>query len=236
MTRTSDGYIGTYSKIEKEGHRDEVVKMILESVPYRDIAERFGYTKDTVARFASERLYKDVAKGYARKRQKLTADFMSTMEYQQEKCQKVIEACHEWLLKPGRSGKYTLDPRADEIIVIYKTTEIDEATGKEKETRKECSLQELIDGRQDIVSLKYKYSDPRALIVSALAEARKQTELIAKVTGELKEISQTTDVYAVVTMVVKAITSETAIPVEARRRLVDDIEAGMAMIEGEIAG
>ena len=227
---------GTWDKISKEGHAQDILKMVVESTPYSEIARTYGYDKDTVARFIKDKLYKDVAKGFSRKRQKLTADFMTTMEYQQEKCQKVIEACHEWLLKPGRSGKYTLDPRADEITVIYKTVEVDEATGKEKETRKECSLQELIDGHQDIVSLKYKYSDPRALIVSALAEARKQTELIAKVTGELKEISQTTDVYAVVTMVVKAITSEAAIPVEARRRLVDDIEAGMAMIEGEIAG
>ena len=79
--------------------------------------------------------------------------------------------------------------------------------------------------------------DPRALIVSALDQARRQNELIAKVTGELKEIAQTTDVYQVVAMVVRVLTADNDIPVELRKKLIDDIESGMALIEEEtIAG
>lgn len=223
--------------IEKDGKQEEVLKMVLEAVPYREIAKRLGYDKDTVGKFVKNRLYKHVAVGNAKNRKKLSDDFMASLEYQQDKIEKLIEACHEWLKKPGRSGKYTLDPRADEINVIYRTTELDEATGKEKEVRKECSLQELIDGRENIVSLKYKHADPRALIVSALDQARRQNELIAKVTGELKEIAQTTDVYQVVAMVVKVLTADNEIPVDLRKKLIDDIESGMALIEEEnIAG
>lgn len=223
-----------YCEIEKMGKDKEVLRMVLDSIPYVTIAKTLNLDKDTVRDYIANKLNKKVAIGMQKGRRKLTDDFMASIQYQQDKAQKLIEACDEWLRKPGRTGKYTLDPRADEINVVYKTTEIDTATGREKEVKKECSLQELIDGRQEIVSLKYKYSDPRALIVSALAEARKQTELIAKVTGELKEISQTADTYAVVAMVINAITSESGVSAAARRRIMDEIEAGMALIEQEV--
>ncbi len=223
-----------YRAIDKDGHKEEIVQMIVSSIPYTEIARKFGYDKNTVTDYVNQRLLKDIAVGKAKDRRKLSDDFMRSLSYQQEKCEKLIEACHEWLLKPGRSRKYTLDPRADEINVIYRTAELDEATGKPKEVKKEATLQDLIDGREDIVSLRYKYSDPRALIVSALEEARKQNELIAKVTGELKEISETMDVYRVVSMVIEAITSDSDVPAATRRKLMDGIEGGMALIEQEL--
>ena len=208
------------------------MKMVLESVPYSDIAAKYGYSKDTVARYVKTRLRKDVAKGVMQSRKKLTSDFMRTLSYLQGKAEKVIEACDEWLRRPGKSGKYTLDPRADEITVVYKAVEIDEATGKEKEVKKEATLQDLIDGRQDIVSLKYKYSDPRALIISALAEARKQTELIAKVTGELKQISESVDVYGdLIPAITKAIMAATFKDPEAKKEIIESIKSEILAVE-----
>ena len=223
------------SKIERDGNDKEVIKMVLDCIPYYEIAKKLGYDKDTIYSYVEGRLSRKLAIGAGRNRKKLTEDFMASLTYQQDKTEKLIDACDEWLRKPGTRGKkYTLDPRADEITVVYRTTEVDIATGKEHEARKECTLQELIDGREDIVSLKWKYADPRGLIVQALDQARKQNEIIARVTGELQEIAQTTDVYQVVTMVIKALTDDEAIPVDKRRALIKRIEEGMAVIEQEM--
>ena len=220
--------------IDMMGKRDEVMQMVLQTVPYTQIGRRIGCDDETVRTYVRRNLMKEVALGSSRSRRKLSEDFMESLKYQQDRCERLIEACHEWLRKPGRSGKYTLDPRADEITVVYRTTEVDMATGKEREVKKEATLQELIDGREDIVSLKWKYSDPRALIVSALEEARKESEIIAKVTGDLKEISETVDVHKVVSMVISILTDDELLPADARRRLIDRMEEGMALIEQEI--
>lgn len=250
---------GNYSKIEQEGHRDEILKMVIDNVPYKDIAAKFGYSKDTVARYVKDKLKREAAIQRSKNRKKLTADFSRTMEYLQSLNEKVIEACREWLQKP-HSTKFTLEPRADEISVVYKRRYFDEATESYKEVREEATLQELIriiedekfgsDDSKDEngeeksslppiekrkpVTLRWKIADPRKLILDALSEARSQIELIAKVTGELNDLSNKTDIYGtVVPLIVKAIIDETRGDSELRKKLISAIEGNLAIAEEE---
>ena len=251
---------GNYSKIEQEGHRDEILKMVIDNVPYKDIAAKFGYSKDTVARYVKDKLKREAAIERSKNRKKLTADFSRTMEYLQGLNEKVIEACREWLQKP-HSTKFTLEPRADEISVVYKRRYFDEATETYKEVREEATLQELIriiedekfgsnndskneDGEEKSnlppiekrkpVTLRWKIADPRKLILDALSEARSQIELIAKVTGELNDLSNKTDIYGtVVPLIVKAIIDETRGDSELRKKLISAIEGNLAIAEEE---
>ena len=250
---------GNYSKIEQEGHRDEILKMVIDNVPYKDIAAKFGYSKDTVARYVKDKLKREAAIQRSKNRKKLTADFSRTMEYLQSLNEKVIEACREWLQKP-HSTKFTLEPRADEISVVYKRRYFDEATESYKEVREEATLQELIriiedekfgsDDSKDEngeeksslppiekrkpVTLRWEIADPRKLILDALSEARSQIELIAKVTGELNDLSNKTDIYGtVVPLIVKAIIDETRGDSELRKKLISAIEGNLAIAEEE---
>ena len=247
-----------YSKIEQEGHRDEILKMVIDNVPYKDIAAKFGYSKDTVARYVKDKLKREAAIERSKNRKKLTADFSRTMEYLQSLNEKVIEACREWLQKP-HSTKFTLEPRADEISVVYKRRYFDEATETYKEAREEALLSELIqmieeekfgsdktdeDGdeksnlspieKRKPVTLRWKIADPRKLILDALSEARQQIELIAKVTGELNSLADKTDIYGtVVPLIVKAIIDETRGDSELRKKLISAIEGNLAIAEEE---
>lgn len=249
---------GNYSKIEQEGHRDEILKMVIDNVPYKDIAAKFGYSKDTVARYVKDKLKREAAIERSKNRKKLTADFSRTMEYLQSLNEKVIEACREWLQKP-HSTKFTLEPRAEEISVIYKRRYFDEATETYKEVREEAPLSELIqmieeekfgsdktdeDGdkksnlspieKRKPVTLRWKIADPRKLILDALSEARQQIELIAKVTGELNSLADKTDIYGtVVPLIVKAIIDETRGDSELRKKLISAIEGNLAIAEEE---
>lgn len=249
---------GNYSKIEQEGHRDEILKMVIDNVPYKDIAAKFGYSKDTVARYVKDKLKREAAIERSKNRKKLTADFSKTMDYLQGLNEKVIEACKEWLQKP-HSTKFTLEPRAEEISVIYKRRYFDEATETYKEVREEAPLSELIqmieeekfgsdktdeDGdkksnlspieKRKPVTLRWKIADPRKLILDALSEARQQIELIAKVTGELNSLADKTDIYGtVVPLIVKAIIDETRGDSELRKKLISAIEGNLAIAEEE---
>ena len=235
-----------YSVIDKEGHREEILQMVIDGVPYAQIAARYGYSKDTVGKYVRERLMRDIAIGHSKHRQKLTADFMKTMEHLQKKMELFMDACDDWMRKP-HSTKYTLEPRADELSVVYTERYVD-GKGMVCSRREESTLQELLDrtmkalpsdGDEDapapareVVDVRYLRMDPRSMTLSALAEARKQTELIAKVTGDLKEIASTADIYGVVVpAIVAAITESTADMPDVRRRIVEALEGNLAIIE-----
>ena len=238
---------GNYSKIEQEGHREEILKMVIDNVPYKDIASKFGYSKDTVARYVKDKLKREAAIERSKNRKKLTADFSKTMDYLQSLNEKVIEACKEWLQKP-HSTKFTLEPRAEEISVIYKLRQYDKATDTYKETREEAPLSEIIAmieeekisdcgssvEKRKVSTLRWKIADPRKLIINALAEGRSQIELIAKVTGELNELADKTDIYGtVIPLIVKAIIDETRGNKDLRQKLIAAIEGNLAIAEEE---
>lgn len=236
-----------YSVIDRDGHREEILQMVIDGVPYAQIAARYGYSKDTVGKYVKERLLRDIAIGHSKKRQKLTADFMKTMEHLQKKMELFMDACDDWMRKP-HSTKYTLEPRADELNVVYTERYID-GKGMVCSRREEATLQELLDRTmktvpadmedegmtmpaREVIDVRYLRMDPRSMTLSALAEARKQTELIAKVTGDLKEIASTADIYGVVVpAIVAAITESTADMPEVRRKIVEALEGNLAIIE-----
>ena len=52
-----------YRAIDKDGHKEEIVQMIVSSIPYTEIARKFGYDKNTVTDYVNQRLLKDIAVG-----------------------------------------------------------------------------------------------------------------------------------------------------------------------------
>lgn len=234
------------SAIEKDGKEEEVLKLILDNVPIYQIAERLGYDKNTVYSFVKKRLYRNVAIGGIAAKKRLTQDFMSTLSYLQGINEKLIDACDEWLRKP-HSKKYSLGPRADEIDVIYEEL-VKADNGKFTWKKNSSSLQTLLDDvfrfqtgmdeeseskKRKIDKVNYKHADPRMMIVAALAEARKQSELIAKVTGELKEIAGAVDIYGVIIpQMLEAVNEATADNPDARERIVGAISRNFSFVDG----
>ena len=231
-------------KIDIHGDEKKVLQMVLDEVPYKKIGQELGYDTVTVRRYVEQVLFKRIAVGSGRKRQKLTDDFMETLSYLQKLNQEYINACLDWLRSPS-TKKITFNPRAEELSVVYDEPVVMD-DGKIKIMRREDTLQALLDkalqcnedesgfSKRKVQKVRYLRQDPRDKILDALDEARKQSELIARVTGELKDLAQTTDVYQVVTMVIKALTDDEAIPVDKRRALIKRIEEGMAVIEQEM--
>ena len=103
--------------------------------------------------------------------------------------QKMYDACHEYLQDPEDPDKYYLGPRGDEIDIAILEYDKDD-----KPIRKKRSLQTIIDeingsdGRT-VTEWHYKHADPRRLLLETAKVLNTQLELLARISGELKNIN-----------------------------------------------
>jgi hypothetical protein len=99
------------------------------------------------------------------------------------------DACEEWLQDPDRPGKFTLDARSGEIMVIYEELE----PGADKPKRKRGSLSALLERIEKNLSgvtierVESKYADPRQLIINTMRQLTAQLDVIAKLQGLYKQ-------------------------------------------------
>lgn len=108
-----------------------------------------------------------------------TLDVLGILSQASTRTHLLQDACHEWLKDPENDEKYTLAPRADEVIVTHVVTEwVENAKGelKPKRTREKHTLAELLDrlaeGEIEVAMVERKTADPRDLILRTLQEAR----------------------------------------------------------------
>ena len=98
----------------------------------------------------------------------------------------LFDACHEWLLDPDDATRYFLGPRADDVKVIY--------WGRDRNGQavtKKAPLSEILARVEDagvrIERWETKYADPRELALKVAAQLKGQTELLAKLMGDLQQ-------------------------------------------------
>jgi hypothetical protein len=100
----------------------------------------------------------------------------------------LFDACDDWLRDADDPTKYDIGPRAEELMVTY----IEMFEGKR--VRRKSSLSHLL-GRLEgsgmsIEGWETKRADPRDLVLKTADRLRQQTELLAKLLGELSDQPQ----------------------------------------------
>jgi hypothetical protein len=98
---------------------------------------------------------------------------------------KLLDACDEWLTGPGHPDKYTLDPRSDEIQVVYSDLADPDSKGNPRGRRDSLvnSLALLAGAKAEPLSIPVRQADPRELILKAAAEMKGQMELYGRLKG-----------------------------------------------------
>jgi len=98
----------------------------------------------------------------------------------------LFDACHAWLLDPEDPTRYFLGPRADDVKVVY--------WGRDRNgqaVQKKAPLSEVLARAEDagvrIERWETKYADPRELALKVAAQLKGQTELLAKLMGDLQQ-------------------------------------------------
>ncbi len=120
------------------------------------------------------------------KEQAHALDVMTELERCFARVNMLFDACHEWLLDPTDPTKYYLGPRADDVQVIY--------WGRDRggqAVQKKASLSEVLARVEDagvrVERWETKYADPRELALKVAAQLKGQTELLAKLMGDLQQ-------------------------------------------------
>jgi len=177
-----DGKQRSQAKIYKHPQREQIEKEIVDGVPYREISRRWGMSVHAVSMYANRRLrdllrHSEKAKGWDGDR------IISEIESALEKAQKMLDACDEWLTDPENPEKYNLDPRGDEIEVVYYYE------GKKRKGRLQDVLDFLADNGVNPIEVKHKRADPRKLLLEAVERLGAQVERIARTRGDIADVT-----------------------------------------------
>ena len=230
--------MGRRVTVESHPQRDAIVKAVISGrKSYQDIAERYAIPKSTLCFYVKERLMPAAAKVKAVEQKKEGDAFLNRIETAMVRVQKLYDACDEWLTDPKNPDKYSLDERADEVVVIYNEA-VASMNGDVKMVRKSDLLQELLDriethSTKTVIKLDSKRTDPRKLILDNALVLNKQLELLAKIQGLVKDnLNVTVNAENIYTNIVQVIASATKDYPEIRERIIGELEKSTKSITG----
>lgn len=152
---------------------------------YRGIARQFSVSDDAITRHVKSCIPQ--ALEAARQQEKAKSGLVVEDEVQKvfRRLNKLIDACDEWLTDPDDPEKYTLEPRDNELQVIYLDPTDRDQDGNPKRKRDSLrGLLERIEGEQfEALKIESKHADPRELVVKTAAQIGGQLELYARLLG-----------------------------------------------------
>jgi hypothetical protein len=170
--------------------RPAIDMMLVNGKSLRDIAGRFGTSKSALERHAGEHLPATLAKAHAANETAAALDVMAELRRCFERVNLLFDACDRWLRDADDPSRYDIGHRAAELLVTYLTA--DNETGKAT-TRKE-PLSRLLERVEQLgitaLTVETKHADPRELVLKTADRLRAQTELLAKLMGELDDRPQ----------------------------------------------
>lgn len=210
--------------IKNHPQRKEIIKAIVNQEPYSQIAKKYDVSASAVKNFVKDYLAPSVAKEQAKQGREGTKVYLDQIDEITCKCRKLFAACDEWLQDPDDPSKYTLDPRAEELDVVYL-----EEDDNGRKVRKTDTLDRLLNRVEryldaDVVKVTTKHADPRKLILDTAETMARLLELTARITGDIKEIQGRADLeHVVVPQIVQAIMISTAELPEVQRSLVEGL-------------
>ncbi len=161
--------------------RQEIELDILAGKSCTDIAQNYGISSSAVDRYKKKVL-----------RMKLRVasvndvdDLIERLNEYLDGVDQMYDSIYDWLSDPDDPSRLTIEPRANEITVIY-----DEVLG-DKVVRKKEKLRDIINEIRSHdkkpVEVTYNLSDPRQLLLSTVSTLQKTLEIMAKVRGDIVE-------------------------------------------------
>lgn len=209
--------------VETHPKKKKIIEALIKQKPYAEIEKEFDIPRFSLMKYVKKQLPAQIAKEQSKNAQGYVDIYLKQVDEITARCRKLFDACDEWLTDPDDPQKYSLDPRASEISVIY------HPPGEEKQ-RKSAMLSELIDQLKtnlyvDPVAVRFKTADPRELILKTAESMKGLLELTAKITGDIKEITAKADIeHVIVPRIIQAVMINTGNAPEIQTKLVSSLE------------
>lgn len=164
--------------------RSAIEQALVGDISLRDIARQWSVSKDALARHKVDHIVEVLMQATKAQQESDAIDVMDELRRCFDRINLLFDACDRWLRDPDDPKRYTLEPRANEVKVIY--TE-DGPNGKP--VQKKTRLSTLLDRLQGktVLYSEIKHADPRELVLKTAAQLESQQELLAKLIGQLQQ-------------------------------------------------
>lgn len=173
-----------YRKIDTHPQKKQIVADLLKQVPYRDISRKYGISVDAIRRWQKEQIQKSIKKNP----QGFGTSAKEQLDWIDSECKKIIAACKRELGDPDDPDEYDFSPSSEEVDVQY----VKIAGNIKTQPRKE-SIADILSRMENAgylpMKIYYQKTDSRRILLEALKLAKSNIETIAKLTGELSEIT-----------------------------------------------
>jgi hypothetical protein len=164
--------------------RPAIEQALVTNESYRNIAEHFVVSVGALTRHKAEHLPAALVQATKAQQDEDAIDVMIELRRLFRRVNLLLDACDAWLRDPDDPTRYTLEPRADELSVIYL-----EPDAEGKPVRKKAPLSVLLGQMKgkSVIRWEAKHADPRELILKTAAQLQGQQEFLAKLIGQLQQ-------------------------------------------------
>jgi len=174
--------------VDTHPDRDKIIAaMVKGEQSLRSIAEHFGISSACMTRYMQDKLTVQAAQVLAEDTEKNGSALLDRITKVMTRMQKLYDACDEYLQHPEDPNRYELGPKAWEIDVAYR---IPDPKNRKKLITGHDTLNNLLAKCEAAnirtTSIRFRYSDPRKLIIDTANVLSKQLELIGRIQGEVQ--------------------------------------------------
>lgn len=170
--------------------RQKIDRALVAGEPNRRIASQCDVSEIALRRHKVSHLPATLVQARAADTTTAALDVMAELRRCFERVNLLFDACDRWLRDADDPSQYDIGPRASEVLVTYVT--VDEVTNKPLSRKEPLSrlLARLEGGGLTALAVESKHADPRELVLKTADRLRSQTELLAKLLGELDDRPQ----------------------------------------------
>lgn len=167
--------------------RSRIETAIAHQESLRSIANHFRVTHYSLRRHRDNCIPEAVSQEREAARHLLTVGLDAELERCFRRINKVFDACDQYLRDADNPDRYSLDPRAEDVSVIYHDQADTNARGEPR--RKRARLSRLLalaaNGSLDIERVEWRIADPRELILKSASQLHQHLDMLAKLRGSI---------------------------------------------------
>lgn len=217
--------------------REAIDKALVGGTACREVAALYRVSPDAVERHKAAHLPKMLTETRQARDEAHALDVMEELTRCFQRVNLLFDACDRWLRDADDPTRYDIGPRADDILVTYLDHSARDANGRP--LRKKASLAHLLalaEGSGAMVERwDTKYADPRELVLKTAQQLTGQTQLLAKLLGQLDERPQINVLLAPEWLQVRSTLLMVLAPYPEARLAVAGALATLGRVPGEVA-
>jgi len=155
---------------------------------FRNIAQRYGLHFSSVYRHFCEHIPPQLWQQESTRRRLGSENLLELLIEEANEVRRLRQACTEWLQDPEDPSRLTVDPRAEDVSVVYVTFNEKGSPVKARESLnvllRRCEKELKIAPAYWTV----KHPDPGSKLIAAAKAFAEFGQLIARIKGELKDV------------------------------------------------